>query len=204
MKKIEWLFFDVGSTLVNERRAYFHRLRDIAAAAKVPFETIYDQAIGFYKENKKGDLEVMKSYGIPKLKWYVEEEELYPEAVPCLRKLSGKYKIGVIANQSLGTADRLEKHGILRYVDLVIASAEEGVAKPDVKIFEIALSRAKCKAEQAVMIGDRVDNDIVPAKRLGMKTVWVKQGFGKHWKVQSQDEKADYEVDDLSYLPNLF
>lgn len=37
---------------------------------------------------------------------------------------------------------------------------------------------AKCKPENAVMIGDRIDNDIVPAKQLGMKTIWIKQGFG--------------------------
>ena len=69
---------------------------------------------------------------------------------------------------------------------------------------EIALFRAKCKAENAVMIGDRVDNDIVPAKQLGMKTVWIKQGFGKYWQVRNQDEQADYEVDNLISLLDLF
>lgn len=58
----------------------------------------------------------------------------------------------------------------------MIASAEEGVSKPDPRIFEIALGRADCKAEHAVMIGDRIDNDVVPAKKMGMKTVWIRQG----------------------------
>ena len=198
---MEWLFFDVGSTLINEEKAYLHRLQD---AVNEPFEKIYEKAISLYKENRKGDLEIMKSYGLPILKWHKEDEELYPEAVTCLEELSKKYKIGIIANQSLGTADRLEQHGILKYIDLVIASAEEGVSKPDRKIFEIALFRAKCKAENAVMIGDRVDNDIVPAKQLGMKTVWIKQGFGKYWQVRNQDEQADYEVDNLISLLDLF
>ena len=48
------------------------------------------------------------------------------------------------------------------------------------------------------MIGERIDNDIVPAKQIGMKTIWVKQGFGRFWKVTSESEKADYEVDSLS------
>ena len=201
---MEWLFFDVGSTLINEEKAYLHRLQDVADAVNEPFEKIYEKAISLYKENRKGDLEIMKSYGLPILKWHKEDEELYPEAVTCLEELSKKYKIGIIANQSLGTADRLEQHGILKYIDLVIASAEEGVSKPDRKIFEIALFRAKCKAENAVMIGDRVDNDIVPAKQLGMKTVWIKQGFGKYWQVRNQDEQADYEVDNLISLLDLF
>lgn len=87
-------------------------------------------------------------------------------------------QLGVIANQSLGTSERLENLGVRKYLDLIIASAEEGVSKPDRHIFEIALERSSCKPENAVMIGDRIDNDIVPAKQLGMKTIWVKQGFG--------------------------
>ena len=146
----------------------------------------------------------MNDYGLPRLKWYTEDEELYNDAIKCLDILSKKYKIGVIANQSLGTANRLQQHGILKYIDLVISSAEEGVSKPDKRIFEIALSRANCNPEYAVMIGDRIDNDIVPAKKIGMKTVWIKQGFGKYWRISGVCEKADFEVDDLTSLINIF
>lgn len=54
----------------------------------------------------------------------------------------------------------------MSYIKLIVASAEEGVAKPDKRIFEIALDKANCEPQAAVMIGDRVDNDIVPAKAL--------------------------------------
>ena len=128
---------------------------------------------------------------------------MYDDAEECLNILRGKYKIAVIANQSLGTADRLEKFGILKYIDLVIASAEEGVAKPDKEIFEIALNRAGCRPERAMMIGDRIDNDIVPAKKMGMKTIWIKQGFGKYWNITNDDEKADYEVDNLTGICDI-
>ena len=50
----------------------------------------------------------------------------------------------------------------------------------------------------AVMIGDRIDNDIVPAKQLGMKTIWVKQGFGSLWNITDESEKADIEINNLS------
>lgn len=204
MSDIKWLFFDVGSTLMNEEKAYLHRLHDVADAVNEPFEKIYEMAISFYKQNKKGDLEVMDFYGLPRFKWYKEDEELYPDTVEVLDALSKKYKIGVIANQSLGTAARLEEKGILKYINLVIASAEEGVSKPDKKIFEIALKRANCNAENAVMIGDRIDNDIVPAKKMNMKTVWVKQGFGKFWNLSGSDETPDFEVDNLTELLEKF
>ena len=56
MKTVEWIFFDVGSTLMNEEKAYLHRLRDVADAVNESFDKIYNMAIALYKENKKGDL----------------------------------------------------------------------------------------------------------------------------------------------------
>lgn len=200
MENIKWIFFDVGSTLVDESRAYENRMKRAAQAANVSYEYVYETALKFYQENKKGDLETIKLLGIKKPEWRSEDEILYRDTKECLHQLSQKYNIGVIANQSPGTEKRLKAFGISPYIDLVIASAEEGVAKPDRKIFEIALSRAACKPQQAVMAGDRIDNDIVPAKALGMKTIWVKQGFGKYWKITSDREQADYEVGSLSEI----
>ena len=71
----------------------------------------------------------------------------------------------------------------------MVASAEEGVAKPDKRIFEIALTRAGCKPQEAAMIGDRLDNDIVPANELGMYTIWIKQG---NWVYAEPKEKLEY------------
>ena len=53
------------------------------------------------------------------------------------------------------------------------------------------------------MIGDRIDNDIVPAKQLGMKTIWVKHGFGSLWNIMDESEKADIEVNNLSDILNF-
>ena len=92
---------------------------------------------------------------------------------------------------------------MLPYIDLIIASAEEGVSKPDLRIFEIALQRSSCPPEQAVMIGDRMDNDILPAKSLGMRTVWIKQGFGKYWNVTEEAERPDRVVGSLTELCDI-
>ena len=193
-ENIEWLFFDVGSTIVDEHFAYEHRMREIADSSNSTFSSVYDAAMEFYKQNKKGDLEVAKLLGVELTKWHNEDEILYADASECLEILSKRYKIGIIANQLLGTKERLEKYGVLKYIDLVIASAEEGVSKPDKRIFEIALRRSNCKPSNAVMIGDRIDNDIIPAKRIGMYTIWVKQGFGQYWNITQDIEKADYTV----------
>lgn len=200
MKNIKWIFFDVGSTLVDESKVYEKRMKIVAETANVSYEYVYQTALEFYKENKKGDLETIKLLNVKMPDWSFEDEILYDETEECLRTLSKKYNIGVIANQELGTAKRLKTLGILQYINLVIASAEEGVAKPDERIFEIALNRAICKPQYAVMVGDRIDNDIIPAKELGMKTIWIRQGFGKYWKKSTEREQADYEVNNLSEI----
>ncbi len=203
-KNIEWLFFDVGSTLVDEHFVYEDRMRKIAKAANTTYEKVYKTVLDFYKQNQKGDLETAKLLGVEKPNWNFEYETLYADSIQCLGFLSGKYKIGVIANQSLGTIQRLERYGLLQYIDLVVASAEEGAAKPDKRIFEIALNKSGCEAKNSVMIGDRIDNDIVPANLLGMVTVWIRQGFGKYWVIKNEIEKADYTVNTLSELCKIF
>ena len=202
-ENIKWLFFDVGSTIVDEHLAYEHRMREIADSANTTYTNVYEMAITFYKQNKKGDLETAKLLGVELTKWHKEDEILYEDASKCLEILSSQYKIGIIANQSLGTKERLERHGVLQYIDLVIASSEEGVAKPDKKIFDIALERSNCKPCEAVMIGDRIDNDIIPAKVLGMHTIWVKQGFGQYWNITEEVEKADCTVNSLMEICNV-
>lgn len=202
-ENIKWIFFDIGSTLVDESAAYEDRLKKTAESANVTYKYVYETALDFYKQNKKGDLETMKLLNVETPEWKKECEILYDDAEDCLKKLSEKYKIGIIANQSFGTKKRLENFGLSKYIEFVVASAEEGVAKPDKKIFEIALSRANCEPERAVMIGDRIDNDIVPAKKIGMKTVWIKRGFGKYWKIASEEEKADCEINDLTEIFNF-
>jgi HAD superfamily hydrolase (TIGR01549 family) len=201
--KVKWLFFDVGSTLVDESNVYERRFKKIAEAASVSAEDVKAKALELYKQNKKGDLELTKQLRVSLPKWETEKEILYPDTVEVLKQLHEKYKIGVIANQVLGTADRLEAFGILKYIDLVIASAEEGVAKPDRKIFDIALERANVAPDEAFMIGDRIDNDIVPAKNIGMKTMWIRQGFGGLWKIQSDAELPNFIADNLPEVVSI-
>ena len=204
MDGVKWLFFDIGSTLVDETKVYDDIFQKIAVAGGVSVEEVKTRAIGFYKQNKRGHREVIRLLGVDYPEWSPLYEELYPDTMECLRILKKKYKLGIIANQIPGAEKRLEEMGIRRYFDVIVSSAEEGVAKPDPRIFNIALTRAGCTPEQAVMIGDRIDNDIVPAKQIGMKTVWIKQGVGRYWNIQGDCEIPGYEVNNLSELLSIF
>ena len=73
-------------------------------------------------------------------------------------------EIGVIANQSPGSEERLTRWGLIPFISVCVASAEVGLEKPDPAIFDLALRHAGCAASEPVMIGDRLDNDIRPAR----------------------------------------
>ena len=196
MDNVKWVFFDVGSTLVDESIAYQNRIKKTIAGSNVTYSEFMDRLVQLEGDFKS----VCASFGLKPAPWNSDDEVVYPEAEDCLRALSKRYRIGVIANQNPGSKQRLDRIGLLKYIDLVIASAEEGVAKPDLRIFQIVLDRANCKPEEAVMVGDRIDNDIIPANKIGMKTVWIRQGFGGLAQPQAAVETPDYTINNLSEL----
>ncbi|MBQ9680145.1 MAG: HAD family hydrolase [Ruminococcus sp.] len=204
MKKIKWFFFDIGSTLVDERVAYQNRIQRTIANTDINYDDYYQRMVEISKHDQNAYKYIIEEYGLKKAPWNSEDEFVYPEAENCLSELSKHYKIGIIANQELGSEQRLKKLGLLKYIDLVVASAEEGVAKPDLRIFQIAIDRSNCKPEEAVMVGDRIDNDILPAKKIGMKTVWIKQGFGSYAEPKTIEEHPDYIVNSLMEIAELF
>ena len=153
-----------------------------------------------FQEGLKGDLIALQEYSLERPKWKSELEILYPDAKIVLETLHNRYKIGVIANQLPNLEKRLENFGIRQWIDLIISSADCGFSKPSSKIFQLALQQASCSASSATMIGDRLDNDIAPAKALGMKTIWIKQGFSAYSPIQSPSEEPDFTVNYLSDL----
>lgn len=205
MENIMWLFFDLGSTLVDETDAYYYRHINAVRGSNISYERFIAEVIELQKQNLNADVMVMERYGLPRTPWRSDLEKLYSDAAETLKTLYERgYKMGVIANQKLGSKQRLEAWGIAKYFEVILASAEEGVAKPDPQIFLRALKRAGCPAENSVMIGDRIDNDIVPAKKLGMKTVRILQSFSSYGIARCEEETADITINRLSELLEHF
>ena len=200
MNNIKWIFFDIGSTLVDESAVYENRIEEITQSYNIDKNEFVAKVIQRAQIDQKPIASVAAEYGAKVPEWRHDLEALYPDAKELLQRLSQNYKIGIIANQDFGTEQRLTDFDIRQYIDLVIASAEEGVAKPDLRIFQIALDRAICKPEEAVMVGDRIDNDIIPANKIGITTVWIRQGFGGLAKPQATVETPDYTINNLSEL----
>ncbi len=175
---IRWLFFDLGSTLIDETDCQTEWVRRTVENTAVSFEEFEAAYRRFAAQNLDGYNEACRLFGLSKGKWPVELERLYPGTPELLEKLSEKYSLGVIANQNAGLRERLDSRGIGRRLKVIVGSGDAGMAKPDTGIFKKALCLAGCEPSAAVMIGDRLDNDIAPAQALGMRTVWVRQGHG--------------------------
>lgn len=203
MSDIKYLFFDIGSTLVDETECVKKRCEVIIESNNIDRQEFYDRVEKCAKTDSYAVRAAALYYGAEIPRWYGKLEKLYPDTKMILEILSQKYKLGVIANQVSGTKDRLDNWGIGKYFDIVVASAEAGCVKPDLKIFNLALEQAECKPNEAVMIGDRLDNDVVPAKQLGMKTVWVRQGFAKYQSISNETEKPDFIIDSIGDILDI-
>lgn len=95
-----------------------------------------------------------------------------PGALETLQRLS-HLRLVIVANQPGATMRVLETLGIDCLFSEVILDSSVGISKPDVAIYEYAARRLHARPESLIMIGDRLDNDIIPAQAIGMKTAWI-------------------------------
>jgi putative hydrolase of the HAD superfamily len=104
----------------------------------------------------------------------IERVELFPETLPVLHELHGRYKMAIITNGFAETHDaKIARLELSRFFDSVVLAGEMELAKPDPAVFRHAMDELKVSAEESVMVGDRFDRDIVGAHAAGMRAIWV-------------------------------
>lgn len=210
MDKVNWLFFDMGSTLIDETQSYmgwFRNASQLIGGALSAHEIEKEYCAGMMKGSPTiaGQLRAYGFTGSSTSHLYPSELDTpYPEAENVLRQLYRTYKLGIIANQNAGSELRLEQYGLRKYFEVIVASTEAGVKKPDPRIFTLALEKANCEPKKAAMIGDRLDNDIFPANVLGFTTVRILQGYGRLQVLKSSEYEPNFTVNTLMQLLNIF
>lgn len=128
----------------------------------------------------------------------IELREGIPEL---LRNLHGHgLKLGLAANQPARIIDALDKHGVGQLFTHREVSGHHGIRKPDVRLFLRACEDLGVVPEECVMVGDRIDNDIAPAKLLGMRAVLFRTGRHIRQEPRSPDELPDAEVHNTEEL----
>ena len=116
---------------------------------------------------------------------------LYPNVFKTLKELKSKFKIALCTNKKQFITEKiLIDFKIKVFFDCVLGSDSKIKLKPDTDMLEYCLNECQATPEQAIMIGDS-SNDLIPAKALGMKSIYVTYGYGKIEK----SIKPDYVID---------
>lgn len=131
----------------------------------------------------------------------VSLDDLYPDALSCLRALAGDgYRLGIAANQPAPAADVLRQMDV--DLELVATARTWGITKPDPGFFERIAAELRLPPSRIAYVGDRLDSDVAPAKSVGMVAVFVRRGpWGWIQAGRSIPPEADLVVDSLEELP---
>ncbi len=106
--------------------------------------------------------------------YYDHELETFPGACEVLRDLDGFYPLGLITN---GPTDaqwrKINKFDLSEIFEVILISGQLGIAKPDPRIFDVALEGLRVAPEEAIMVGNSLEHDHLGAMNAGVRFVWA-------------------------------
>lgn len=201
--------FDIGEVLIDETRVW-GTWAELIGTSPLTFGAVLGAAVV-----QGQDHQAVFEHLAPNLDWRpleaaheeryggFREEDLYPDVRPCLDAIRNQGRRVVLAgNQPARRTDQLRALDLP--VDELATSDDLGAEKPShaffVKVAELA---GGVDPGQVLYVGDRIDNDVLPAAAAGMRTCWLRRG---PWGVLQDlplDEDADLVLDGLGELPHL-
>ena len=126
----------------------------------------------------------------------------FPDTVPALESLKTKFKLAIISNTDDDLFEATACYLKITF-DEVITAQQARAYKPALEPFKIAMQRLGLGPDRLVHVGQSVYHDVVPAKSLGIKSVWVNRRPGQQSAVKSADVKPDIEVPDMQTLARI-
>ncbi len=186
MNKIKFIYFDIGGVMADTTNYFIgsmtkfgipvdkftklweENFRDGMTRGKITSQEFWKKAVKKFNINDAEDYNFVDSW----MGDYVPRPEVHDLA----KRLSKKYKIGLISNLYSGMMPGLIKMGKVADIDYsaIILSCETGLDKKEKKIFEVATKKAKVKAEEIFFIDDR-KIFIEMAKLTGWQTFWFNE-----------------------------
>lgn len=223
-----FIFFDLGQTLIDEwdyiryfDQLLLHTLNGYGARIDYRnYNTLKNNILLHRKIGTSGFMNLVlimaqlilpKGYDIiifKKIEQSLLENKkklikLYCEVTDIVPLLSKNYSLGIISNNSSGSADLLAKNNLGNYFKTICLSQNIGISKPDPQIFIKALEDSNVSKENCVMVGDRLDIDIYPANEIGIKTIRTLNSIYRIQKPINKKEEPFTEITSLKELPNV-
>ncbi|OKI16650.1 HAD family hydrolase [Streptomyces sp. CB03911] len=209
---IRAVVFDVGECLVDETREYgtwadwlgvprhtfVAQFGAVIAEGRDYRETfqVFRPGFDLYEEREK-----RAAAGKPE--WF-GEEDIYSDVRPAFAQLRADGLWLAIAGNQTVRAGGLLRELFTGDVDLIGTSDDWGASKPDVAFFDRVAEVTPAALDEILYVGDRLDNDVLPALAAGMRTALIRRGpWG--W-IQQHDPAADrstFRIDSLAELPAL-
>lgn len=176
-----WVVLDVGETIIDETRVW-SIWADMLGIPRLTFLAGFGAVLARGGEHR----DVFELFNVAdwRTAWPEHEaiyggfqaEDVYPDAIPAMDAMRSRgYRVAVIGNQPTSRTAELSRIGV--EAEVMAMSAEMGFAKPSQQFFERVLELlGSPPASSVAYVGDRVDNDVLPAVVAGMRAVWIRRG----------------------------
>ena len=201
--------FDIGEVLIDETRVW-GIWADILGISRFTFAAVLGAAIA-----QGEDHEVVFPHVAPNCEWRefegeherryggFQEQDVYSDVRLCLSELQAMdVRVAIAGNQPARRHDQLLALELPH--DVLATSADLMAEKPDPAFFAAVLKLVGAQdSSQVLYVGDRVDNDVLPAMQAGMRTCWLRRGPWGQLQELPDDVEPDIVLDGLGELPLL-
>lgn len=219
------MLFDIGGTLDGDGVHWLDRFLALYRALQVPrSEEFLKEAFYWADEQLMRCPDISQLTWEPLLRRHVEYQlghlglpkESFREALAkgfvqptaillrqhrkMLAGLHSGLRFGVVSNFYGNLAAVCQEFGFTPLLEVIVDSAVVHLYKPDPRIFTYALSQLRLAAEEVWYVGDSWDRDMVPAKQVGLRTVWLTKNGTEP---PGDPAAADFMIRSLQELPGL-
>jgi polyol permease family/HAD superfamily hydrolase (TIGR01549 family) len=210
---IDLVLFDLGGTIYDDStytRALLRAVHEIDPNVREDeFWAVYDAkrmaASGSLRKEIADhfvpDQDRERLTTLARAYWEYPASALYPDVKPALKALATQFKLGLVANSGEAALKALRRDGLKDLFTVIALADFVGVEKPDEHIFRYALKTAGVLPGRSVHVGNRLESDIRPAQRLGIRTVWLLRGDAPPAPTLDQLAEPDAVIISLVGLP---
>jgi putative hydrolase of the HAD superfamily len=117
-----------------------------------------------------------------------------------LRAICAKFNVGIAGQYGKELLDLLEERSLLECFTHRLTQNDFSTTKPDIRFYDQILKASGVEPQECLMVGDRIDKDVIPAKLLGMKTILIRVGLHKNQQPRIPFELPDAELTSISGL----